>query len=52
MYKELLKMRYLIVLKIGWQKILVVLVFGYQQVIRKYLNTENFPIYGTSIEVP
>ena len=37
-------MCHLIVLKNGRQKILVVFIIGYQQVIRKYMNTENFPI--------
>ena len=27
----------------------MLLIFGYQQAIRKYLNAENFPIYGTYI---
>ena len=27
-------------------KIFALLIFGYQQAIRKYLNTEDFPIYG------
>ena len=26
--------------------IFTLLIFGYQQAIRKHLNTENFPIYG------
>ena len=33
-------------LKVCCRKILVLLIFGYQQVIQKYLNTGNFPIYG------
>ena len=28
-------------------RIFVLLLFGYQQAIRKYLNTENSPIYGS-----
>ena len=35
-----------IVVNFHCQKIFVLLIFGYQQAIRKYLNTENFPTYG------
>ena len=36
-----------VVVNFRCRKIFVLLIFRYQQAIRKYMNTENFPIYGT-----
>ena len=39
-------MCYLIVVKVSRRNIFVFLIFGYQQVIQKYLNTEKLSIYS------